>query len=218
MAVREVEVLPLSARDRFLSLMPLFHMQNLSAALGQLLCGGTIIGTSGFNPTTFLAWLDEFQPTWFTSSPPLNRSILGMARQHPDVFSRAPLRFIRTAGASPQPEVVTSLQECIGVPVLNGYGLTEAGGVTRNTVDARKDGSAGRTSGLEVGIMDALGNLVANGEEGEIAVRGASVTSGYLDEPEANLASFRDGWFRTGDIGRLDNENFLFITGPSRKR
>lgn len=213
LAAREIQVLPLSATDRFLSLMPLFHMQGLSGALGQLLAGGTLIGTSGFNPTTFLAWLDEFQPTWFASSPPLNRSILGMARQHPEVFRRVPLRFIRTAGASPQPEVVTSLEECIGVPVLNGYGLTEAGGVTRDTADARKDGSVGRTSGLEVGIMDALGNLAANEEEGEIAVRGASVTPGYLDDPEANQASFRDGWFRTGDIGRLDRENFLFITG-----
>ena len=213
LTAREIDVLPLSATDRFLSLMPLFHMQGLSAALAQLLCGGTVIGTTGFNPTTFLNWLDQFQPTWFTSSPPLNRSILGMARQHPEVFRRVPLRFIRTAGASPQPEVVTSLEECIGVPVLNGYGLTETGGVTRNTADARKDGSVGRTSGLEIGIMDAVGNLVATGEEGEIAVRGASVTSEYLDDPDANQASFRDGWFRTGDIGRLDSENFLFITG-----
>jgi acyl-CoA synthetase (AMP-forming)/AMP-acid ligase II len=213
LAAREIAVLPLSATDRFLSLMPLFHMQGLSAALAQLLCGGTVLSTLGFNPTTFLDWLDQFQPTWFTSSPPLNRSILGMARQYPEVFRRTPLRFIRTAGASPQPEVVTSIEECIGVPVLNGYGLTETGGVTRNTVDARKNGSVGRTSGLEIGIRDALGNLVAEGEEGEITVRGASVTSGYLDDPEANQASFRDGWFRTGDIGRLDSENFLFITG-----
>jgi len=217
LATHESEILPLSATDRFLSLMPLFHMQGLTAALAQLLCGGTVIGTLGFNPTTFLDWFDQFQPTWFTSSPPLNRSILGMVRQNPEAFRCSPLRFIRTAGASPQPEVVTSLEGFIGVPVLNGYGLTETGGVTRNTADARKDGSAGRTSGLEVGVMDALGNLVANSEEGEIAVRGASVTSGYLDDPEANQASFRDGWFLTGDIGRLDNENFLFITGRQKE-
>jgi len=155
--------------------MPLFHMQGLSAALAHLLCGGTVISTAGFNPTTFIEWLDQFRPTWFTSSPPLNRSILGLARLHPEVFQRVPLRFIRTAGASPQPEVVRSLEESIGVPVLNGYGLTEIGGVTRNTADARKDGSVGRTSGLEVAVMDSLGNLVPNGVEGEISVRGGSV-------------------------------------------
>ena len=213
LTAREIKILQLSATDRFLSLMPLFHMQGLSAALAQLLCGGTVISTAGFNPTTFIEWLDQFRPTWFTSSPPLNRSILGLARVHPDVFRRAPLRFIRTAGASPQPEVVRLLEESIGVPVLNGYGLTETGGVTRNTADARKDGSVGRTSGLEVAVMDSLGNLVPNGVEGEISVRGGSVTYGYLDDPEANQASFRDGWFRTGDIGRLDSEDFLFITG-----
>ena len=176
--------------------------------------GAPSIGTSGFNPTTFLTWLDQFQPTWFTSSPPLNRSILGLARQRPEVFERVPLRFVLTAGAAPQPEIVTSLEESIGRPVLNAYGMTEAGGVTRNTPHARKAGSVGRTAGLEVAIMDPLGNLMQTGQEGEIRnSREASVTSGYLDDPEANQASFRDGWFRTGDIGRLDSEKFLFITG-----
>jgi acyl-CoA synthetase (AMP-forming)/AMP-acid ligase II len=213
MAIREVRALQLSASDRFLSLMPLFHLHGLASVFTQFLCGGTVICTAGFNPATFLDWLDRFQPTWFTSSPPLNRSILGLARQYPEVFRRVPLRFIRTTGAAPQPEVVTSLEETLGVPVLNGYGLTETGGVTRNTTDAHKTGSAGRTSGLEAAIMDPVGNFIVDGREGEIVVRGASVTSGYLDDPEANRSAFCNGWFRTGDIGRLDGEKFLFITG-----
>lgn len=213
MATREIKALQLSAADRFLSMLPLFHLHGLASVFTQLLCGGTVICAAGFNPATFMSWLDDFQPTWFTSNPPLNRSILGLARQHPEVFRRVPLRFIRTTGAAPQPEVVTSLEEFLGVPILNGYGLTETGGVTRNTTDAHKDGSAGRTSGLEVAIMDALGNFIAGGQEGEIVVRGASVTSGYLDDPEANRAAFYNGWFRTGDVGRLDEEKFLFITG-----
>ena len=213
LAARDVSTLQLSTADRFLSLLPMFHMQTLGALLAQLLCGATVIGTPGFNPTTFLAWLDQFQPTWFTSSPPLNRSILGLARQHPEVFERAPLRFVLTAGAAPQPEIITSLEESIGRPVLNAYGMTEAGGVTRNTPHARKAGSIGRTAGLEVAIMDPLGNLLQNDQEGEIVMRGASVTSGYLDDPQANQAAFRNGWFRTGDIGRMDSEQFLFITG-----
>jgi acyl-CoA synthetase (AMP-forming)/AMP-acid ligase II len=61
--------------------------------------------------------------------------------------------------------------------------------------------------------MDPLGNLLAADREGEIVVRGASVISGYLDEPEANQVCFRDGWFHTGDLGHLDSEGFLFITG-----
>ena len=213
MATREIRALQLSATDRFLSLLPLFHLHGLASVFTQLLCGGAVISTSGFNPATFLACLDRFQPTWFTSSPPLNRSILGLARQNPEVFRRLPLRFIRTTGAAPQPEAVTSLEESLGVPILNGYGLTETGGVTRNTMHAHKAGSAGRTSGLEIAIMDPLGNPIADGREGEIVVRGASVTSGYVDDPEANQSAFCNGWFRTGDVGRLDGEKFLFITG-----
>jgi acyl-CoA synthetase (AMP-forming)/AMP-acid ligase II len=217
MAVRETHALQLTNADRFLSLMPLFHLHGLAAVLAQLHCGGTVISTQGFNPATFLNWLDEFRPTWFTSSPPLNRAILTLARAHPEVFRRIPLRVIRSTGAAPESEQIARLEQAAGVPVLAGYGLTETGGVTRETPDACKPGSAGRSSGLEVAIMDPLDNVLAAGLEGEIAVRGASVTSGYLDDPEANQAAFRDGWFHTGDIGRLDGEGFLFITGRLRE-
>ncbi len=213
MATREIDALQLSATDRLLSLMPLFHMHGLAAVLAQLFCGGAIISTPGFNPATFLDWLDRFQPTWFTSNPPLNRAILALAHRHPEVFRRASLRFIRTTGAAPQPEVIKSLEESVGVPVLTGYGLTEAGGVTRDAANARKPGSVGRSSGLDVAIMDPFGNLIGDGRAGEIVVRGASVTSGYVDDPEANQSAFRDGWFHTGDVGSLDSEKFLFITG-----
>ncbi|MGP0071184.1 MAG: AMP-binding protein [Bryobacteraceae bacterium] len=213
MATREISALQLSPADRLLSLMPLFHLHGLAAVLAQLFCGGAVITTSGFNPATFLADLDRLQPTWFTSSPPVNRAILALARQHPEAFRRGSLRFIRTTGAAPQPEVLTSLEESAGVPVLGGYGLTETGGVTRNTTNARKPGSAGRSSGLEVAIVDPLENLIVDGGEGEIVVRGPSVTSGYIDDPDANQSTFRNGWFHTGDVGRLDSEKFLFITG-----
>ena len=76
-----------------------------------------------------------------------------------------------------------------------------------------KPGSTGRSSGLELAIVDPLGNLAPAESEGEIVVRGPSVTAGYLDNPEANDAAFRGGWFHTGDLGRLDREGFLFITG-----
>ena len=217
MAFRETSALQLSEADRFLSLMPLFHLHGLAAVLAQLHCGGTVISTPAFNPATFLNWLEQFQPTWLSSNPPLNRAILTLAREHPEVFRRIPLRLIRSTGAAPAPEELAWLEEAVGAPVLTGYGLTEAGGVTRETPEARKPGSAGRTSGLEVAIMDPLGNLLAAELEGEIAVRGASVTAGYLDDPEANQVAFHDGWFHTGDIGRLDSEGFLFITGRRKE-
>ena len=213
MAVREMRALQLSEADRLLSLMPLFHLHGLAAVLTQLFCGGSVICTSGFNPGSFLTWLDQFRPTWFTSNAPLNRAILAIARQRPEDFRRASVRFVRSSGATPEPELLTLLEEALGAPVLTGYGLTETGGVTRNTPNARKPRSVGRTSGLEVAVMDAAGNFLPAESEGEIVVRGPSVTPGYLDDADASQAAFRDGWFHTGDIGRLDSEGFLFLTG-----
>jgi oxalate---CoA ligase len=211
-ALRQKGAMRLSAADRFLSVMPLFHHSGLAAALSQLFAGGAVISTPGFHPGCFAAWLEEFQPTLFNSSPPLNRSILELARQSPEVFRRIPLRLIRCAFTA-QTETLALLEEAVGAPVLAGYGLTETGVVTLSMPDARKPGSVGRTTGLEVAIADSSGNRLGTDAEGEVIVRGPSVTSGYLDDPEANEAAFRDGWFRTGDTGRMDSEGFLFLTG-----
>jgi acyl-CoA synthetase (AMP-forming)/AMP-acid ligase II len=211
-AVRQTAVLRLSAADRFLSVMPLFHHYGLAAGLAQLFAGGAVISAPGFDPNCFMDWLENFQPSWLVSSPPLNRSILGLVRQYPEVFRRNPLRLIRCAFTA-QTEALRVLEKAVGAPVLTGYGLTETGVVTLTMPGARKLASVGRAVGLELAIADPLGNLLGAEIEGEVIVRGPSITSGYLDDPEANEAAFRDGWFRTGDLGHLDSEGFLFLTG-----
>jgi len=128
------------------------------------------------------------------------------------VFRRVSLRLIRCTGTA-QTEALMLLEQAVGVPVLAGYGLTETGVVTLCTPHARKPGSVGRATDLEVAITDPLGNFLGAESEGEIVVRGTSVTSGYLDSPEANQVAFRHGWFHTGDIGHLDSDGFLFLTG-----
>ena len=202
MAVHDSRALELRAPDRLLSMMPLFHLHGLATVLTQLSCGGSVIGTHGFEPGNFLKWLTDLRPTWFTSSPAMNRAIIAFAHQHPDAFRDIPLRFIRSGTAALDSQLLARLEEAAGVPVLNGYGMTETGGIARNTREHHKPGSVGRSSGLELAVI-----------EGEIVVRGPSVTSGYLDNPEANESAFRDGWFHTGDLGHLDAEGFLFITG-----
>ena len=213
LTIHDSRALQLGASDRLLSLMPLFHLHGLATVLTQLSCGGSVICTSGFNPASFPVWLTELRPTWLTSNPPLNRAVLAVAREHPEIFRNAPLRFIRSATAASDPQLLSLLEESTGIPVLNGYGLTETGGVARNTLNHRKPGSVGRSSGLDLAIADPSGTILPVECDGEIIVRGPSVTSGYLDNPEANQSTFRNGWFRTGDIGRLDREGFLFITG-----
>lgn len=213
MALHDSRALQLTSDDRLLSLMPLFHLHGLAAVLTQLSCGGSAICTSGFDSATFANWLKEFRPTWFSSSPPVNRAILSLARQRPETFRGSSLRFIRCGTAALDPQLLDLLEQATGVPVLNGYGSTETGGIARNTMGWRKSGSVGRSSGLELAVTDPAGNFLPQGSEGEIVVRGTSVTSGYLDHPETNEAAFREGWFRTGDLGRLDSDGFLFLTG-----
>jgi acyl-CoA synthetase (AMP-forming)/AMP-acid ligase II/thioesterase domain-containing protein len=218
MAIHDSRALELTATDRVLCLMPLFHLHGLATVLTQMSCGGSVICAAGFEPASFPEWLAEFRPTWFSSSPPLNRAILALAHQHPKTLRGSSLRFIRSGTAALEPQLLTLLEEAVGVPVLNGYGSTETGGMARNTREHRKPGSVGRSSGLELGIADPSGNVLPAESEGEIVVRGPSVTSGYLDNPEANQSAFRDGWFRTGDLGRLDRDGFLFITGRLKEQ
>jgi acyl-CoA synthetase (AMP-forming)/AMP-acid ligase II len=78
---------------------------------------------------------------------------------------------------------------------------------------ARKPGSVGPGTGVRIGIMDATGNLLATDERGEVVIQGPNVVDGYENNPEANAASFTNGWFRTGDQGFLDSEGYLTLTG-----
>jgi thioesterase domain-containing protein len=98
-------------------------------------------------------------------------------------------------------------------PVLVGYGSSECGPVTRNTISASKAGSVGTSFGPEIVVADPSGNRLPPNQEGEILLRGPGIISGYLDDEEANLQAFRNGWYCTGDLGRLDEDGFLFISG-----
>jgi acyl-CoA synthetase (AMP-forming)/AMP-acid ligase II/thioesterase domain-containing protein len=207
----------LSATDRLLSVMPMFHLHGLSSASAQLIRGGAVICTSGFDAGRFQDWLDEFSPTWGSFNPAILRVILALRREHPELLHRWPFRFVRTGGAAAEPWLVTSFEELFRTSVLDSYGMTEASGITRERAGARKPGSVGQSIGLEIAILDDSGRNLPAEAEGEIAVRGATVTSGYLDDPEANRIAFQNGWFHTGDIGRLDMDGFLYITGRKKE-
>ena len=108
------------------------------------------------------------------------------------------------------------LEETFGCPVIESYGMTEAAHqMTSNPLPpkARKAGSVGVAAGPEVGIADDAGNFLAQGEAGEVCIKGDNVTPGYENNPDANAKAFFQGWFRTGDQGILDEEGYLTITG-----
>ena len=108
-----------------------------------------------------------------------------------------------------------SLRVALGVPVLEHYGSSEAAGISSNLFPpaAFKRGTCGIPDNSIVKIVAEDGSEVAPGDRGEVLVRGPTVISGYLDAPELNRAAFVDGWFRTGDIGSLDEDGFLLLHG-----
>src|SRR5579863_9307447 len=146
--------LQLDPSDRFLNMAPLFQSYGLSGVLTQLFCGGAVFCTPAFDPGSFLTWLEDFGPTWISGGPPVLHAIRAVARRHPESFRRGPLRFIQSSGAPVQSELARSLEEAVHAPVLQGYGMTEAVAIARNTPSAHKPGSVGRSIGPEVAITD----------------------------------------------------------------
>ena len=108
------------------------------------------------------------------------------------------------------------LEAAFGAPVLEAYGMTEAAHqMASNPLPpaARKPGSVGRGTDVQISIMDAEGRHLPTGERGEVVIQGPNVIRGYENNPEANATSFVDGWFRTGDQGFLDANGYLTLTG-----
>ena len=127
------------------------------------------------------------------------------------------LRFIRS-GSAPLPSAVRQgLEKVFGVPVLEGYGLTETDTVAANSIapEHRKAGTVGRPLPHQVADRAEDGRLLPPGATGEIVVRGPGVMPGYLYNEDANRAAFVDGWFRTGDLGSIDAEGFLTLLGKT---
>lgn len=205
----------LRAADRLLSLLPFTHMLGLACALAQLLAGGSVVCVDGFRADQFGEWLRAFRPTWFAAGPAVHRAVLKLAEESDPPLDTSSLRFVRSGTARLEPRLWRELERALGVPVINGYGLSEVGQVTMSRLSAGKPDSVGSSIGPDVGIMDDAGNLLPAGCEGEVVLRGEAVIAGYLDDPEGS--AFHNGWFRTGDLGRQDGDGDLFLTGRRKE-
>jgi acyl-CoA synthetase (AMP-forming)/AMP-acid ligase II len=209
--------LALTATDRCLNVMPLFHIHGLIAALlASLASGARVICSPGFNALQFFGLVKEHQPTWYTAVPTMHQAILARAERNPEAVKATRLRLIRSSSASLPPTVMLELERVFGAPVIEAYGMTEAAHqMASNPLPPapRKPGSVGIAAGPEIAIMDEHGGLMARGEIGEVVIRGDNVTPGYANNPAANAAAFAHGWFRTGDQGVLDAEGYLRLTG-----
>jgi len=205
----------LTPDDVSLCIMPLFHIHGLVAStLAALFSGGTVVVPTKFNPLTFWRTVHDHRVTWYSAVPTMHQLLL--ARAHGHKHHAGTLRFIRSASAPLAPEVIHKMEEIFSVPFVEAYGMTEASHqMSSNPLPPkqRKPGSVGLASGIQISIMDAKGNHLRSGLRGEVVIKGPSVFDGYENNPEANAASFVEHWFRTGDQGVIDADNYLHLTG-----
>jgi len=203
----------IEAGDVVLGALPLFHSFGQTVGMNAtLLAGGTLTLVPKFDPGEALETMRRDGVTHFYGVP----TMFGALLHHPgrDGFDPAALRRCITGGASMPVEVLRGFEQAFGCAVLEGYGLSETSPVaSSNHADReRKPGSIGTPiEGVEMRVVDEDDNEVAQGEIGEIAIRGHNIMKGYWQRPEATAEAMRGGWFHSGDMARVDEEGYFFI-------
>ena len=206
----------LGASDRGFCILPIYHINGLCVTImGALVSGGSLAVVSRFSASQFWEQASRAKVTWFSAVPTIISHLLH-GDAEPDDACRERLRFGRSASSALAVETQTAFEKRFSVPIVETMGLTEtAAQILSNPLPpgVRKIGSPGAGFGCEVEIQGADGSRIEDGSEGEIVVRGPNVMLGYLNNPEATAATFRNGWLRTGDLGRMDEDGYVFVTG-----
>jgi len=207
--------------DTYLHVAPMFHSADLLGT-GYTLLGGSHAYLPQFSARGFLTAIAELGVTATMVSP--TAIIMTLQELRPADFDLRRLRFLLYGSAPMAPEwIARTIEAFPGAQVVQGYGLTETSPILtcldfaehRRALasgDATRLRSVGRpVTGVDMRILDDAGREVATGEIGEVVVRAPNVTAGYLNLPEATAAAIREGWFHTGDVGRVDGEGFLYL-------
>lgn len=210
------ESLLLSPEDRILQVMPLFHMHGFGCLTGTLWSGGTVVCTPGHDGRKYPELCRSFRPTWFSASPAILQDMARVHAKHPDLKVVSPFRFVRSLSAAISTPLIEEIEKVTGAPLVEQYGLTEALSpvIANRPLDGeRKRGAIGKPFRTEVRIVDGNGKDVAGGSTGEIVLRGTGVIPAYAENDEINARSWFGEWFRTGDLGSIDEDGFVHLTG-----
>jgi acyl-CoA synthetase (AMP-forming)/AMP-acid ligase II len=206
----------LGPSDRGLCVLPMYHINGLCVTMmGSLVSGGSLAMCSRFSASRFWKTVGEAEVTWFSIVPTIVSHLL-QGKDTPDAASKARLRFGRSASSALAPDVHRAFETRFGVPLIETMGLTETGAqILSNPLPPgiRKIGSPGIAFGNEVAVFGPDLLHCPPGRQGEIVVRGPNVMLGYLKNPEATRASFAGDWLRTGDLGHVDDDGYVFVTG-----
>jgi acyl-CoA synthetase (AMP-forming)/AMP-acid ligase II len=195
--------------------VPLHLANGIRAAyMWSLLNGGAVEILPEADPDALLAAIARGGVSYYSASFAIQRELLARLAAIGGASSGR-LRFVRVASGRLEPEEMDRLEAVLDVPVITGLASSESGFAAHQGLPPmpRRRDSVGPALGSEIRIVDDRVNDVPPGEVGEILVRGPQVFDGYLDDPVATAAAFRDGWFRMGDLGRLDEHGELHVVG-----
>lgn len=208
-----LKIFKVDETDTFLTVLPMFHAFGATAGtITPIAAGAAIAALPKFIPDDVAQTIKKTQATIFLGVPSMYRLLAGLADKHIPDFSS--LRFCISGGDALPMEVMERFEKKYNVLIYEGDGPTECSPVTAvNPIGGkRKPCSIGRTlPGVEMKIVDDNGCEVKQGEIGEIVVRGESVMKGYFKRQEETRESFFGEWFRTGDLGYTDEENYFYI-------
>lgn len=229
--VQFASALDVGPDDVLVNFLPLAHIYGLMVTGVALASGATVLLMERFDLDTVLTLIERHRATMLFAVPPVITALC----EHPDLgrHDLSSLRLINTGAAPQSPEVIRRAARLTGIPVITGYGLTEAAPVAHSPVPPRgvaagaaEQWSATRAGGVgfavsdtELRIVDAETGLRAlpPGEAGELVVRGPQVMQGYWNRPEETAAVLSDGWLRTGDLARRDADGYVAIVGRTKE-
>lgn len=213
-ALGVLEYSALSADDRLLHVMPIYHTNGINNQLfAPLLSGSSVAFCPRFRADDMPDLMARFKPTIVTGVPTMYSRMLA---QHFDAETLSTLRMARCGSAPITEALHREVEAKLGCPLVISYGLSEATCTsTLNPPAARRVGSVGKVlPGQTVGLRSADGTMSdAPGVEGEICISGPNLMNRYLGADDATARTVIDGWLRTGDLGRFDDDGYLYVTG-----
>jgi acyl-CoA synthetase (AMP-forming)/AMP-acid ligase II len=208
----------LTPADRVMAALPLYHINaQIVTATSPLAHGGSLVLPHRFGVSNYWSLVEKYECTWINMVPTMVSYLINAAEKKDVTADLSRVRFCRSASAPLPPNQHRAFEEKFKIGIIETMGLTEtAAPCFTNPLDRsrRKIGSPGQAFGNEGKIVDPEGNTLPAGETGEIMVRGANVMKCYYKNPQETAKSFtEDGWLHTGDLGHIDEDGFVFVTG-----
>jgi long-chain acyl-CoA synthetase len=209
----------LTPQDRVMCALPLYHINGqIVTAVAPLVHGGSVVMPHRFSVSNYWQMVVKHQCTWINVVPTIIAYLLNAPDPRAAGLDISRVKFCRSASAPLPPELHRAFEEKFGLGIIETFGMTETNAPCfTNPLDPvrRKIGSPGQAFGNEAKIIDPeSGSTLPPGTPGEIMVRGDNVMTGYYKDPENTARTLEpDGWLHTGDIGYLDEDGFVFVTG-----